>query len=246
VDGRGAVHRRRFRWPSHPGWRGSVDRVRTLLDLVLPAECGGCRAPGSSWCPECALALTTAEPVELRPRVAGVPPAWATGRYAGPWRGAVIAVKERGRRDLVGPLGAALARAVLHLRDWGELDPPELAPLALVVAPSRGAAARRRGGDPVAGLARAAAQELEPGRVSVLPCLRTARGARDSVGLSASERTENLRGRVRVRGAVPAPGSSVVLVDDVLTTGATAAAGTAALAARGVRVHAVVVLAGVQ
>ena len=219
--------------------------MRTLLDLVLPAECGGCRAPGSAWCPDCALALAGAEPVALRPRVGGVPPAWAAGRYAGPWRGAVIAVKERGRRDLVVPLGSALARAVEQLRTWGELDPPELAPLALVVAPSRGAAARRRGGDPVAAVARAAAQQLAPGRVAVLPCLRTARGARDSVGLSASERSENLRGRVRARGALPVPGSTVVLVDDVLTTGATAAAGTAALAARGVRVHAVVVLAAV-
>lgn len=219
--------------------------MRTLLDLVLPAECGGCRTPGEPWCSGCATAVGTAEPVALAPRVEGVPPAWAAGLYTGPWRGAVIAVKERGRRDLVDPLGAALATTVGHLRTWGELDPPELAPLTLVVAPSRGAAARRRGGDPVARVARAATARLAGEEVAVLTCLRTGRGARDSVGLSASQRTENLRGRVRVRGALPAPGSCVVLVDDVLTTGATASAGVAALAARGVRVHAVVVLAAV-
>lgn len=219
--------------------------VRTLLDLVLPAECGGCRAPGTSWCADCARALAVGDPIALRPRVVGVPPAWAAGPYGGPWRGAVLALKERGRRDLVDPLAAALAGTVQCLRAWGELDPSELAQLALVVAPSRGRAARRRGGDPVAAVARAAAGRLTGERVTVSPCLRTGGGARDSVGLSAAGRSANLHGRVRVRGEPPPSGGCVVLVDDVLTTGATAAAGTAALAVVGVRVHAVVVLAGV-
>lgn len=245
MDRGGAIHRWAAAARARDRPSGSLIGVRTLLDLVLPAECGGCRAPGVPWCLQCARALATAEPFALCPRVNGVPPAWAAGAYAGPWRGAVIAVKERGRRDLVRPLGAALAGAVAHLRTWGELDPPQLAPLALVVAPSRGAAARRRGGDPVARVARSAAEHLGGEEVAVLACLRTARGARDSVGLSAVERSANLHGRVRVRGALPAAGTSVVLVDDVLTTGATAAAGTAALAALGVRVHAVVVLAAV-
>lgn len=224
--------------------------MRTLMDLLLPVECGGCRAAGASWCRTCAGELLAAEPLTLRPRVGGVPPAWATGTYAGPLRAALIAAKERGRRDLAWPLGRAMADAVTHLREWGELDPPELAPLALVPAPSRRATARRRGGDPVLRVADACAHrlgELGEDRVQVLAALRTARGARDSVGLGVGDRVENLRGRVRVRGtAQPTPGSCVVLVDDVLTTGATAAASTAALAAHGVRVRAVLVLAAVR
>ncbi|MEO6879317.1 MAG: phosphoribosyltransferase family protein [Mycobacteriaceae bacterium] len=222
--------------------------VRTLLDLVLPQECGGCGAPGHSWCPACAAVLAAAEPMALTPRVAGVPTAWACGPYGGPWRGGVIALKERGRRDLLGPLGAALAGAVEHLREWGELDPAELAPLVLAVAPSRARAARARGGDPVAALAREAAGRLTHGgwTVAVSEVLRTSWRARDSVGLSASQRTENLAGRVRVRSRpTVSAGATVLLLDDVLTTGATAAAATAALAGCGVRVHAVLVLATV-
>jgi len=215
--------------------------VRTLLDLLLPLECGGCRAPGTRWCTTCAAELITAEPVALHPRVPGVPPTWATGSYAGARRAAVLAAKERGRRDLAGPLGSALARAVRDLRAWGELDPAELAPLAMVPAPTRRSAARRRGGDPVLAAARVCVACLDDG-ATVWPVLSTARGARDSVGLNAAQRCANLHGRVQVAGALPTAQANVVLVDDVLTTGATAAAATVALAARGVRVHAVLVV----
>jgi len=218
--------------------------MRALLDLILPTECGGCRAPGTRWCSACAEQLHS-EPMLLRTRVDGVPRAWGTGPYAGPRRAMVIAAKERGRRDLVSPIGAAWAAAIRCLWEWGELDPPELAPLCLIPAPSRRAAARRRGGDPVLQAARACAGELDA--TSVWSVLRSGRGVRDSVGLSADERMANLAGRVVVspRGMPPAH-ATVVLVDDVLTTGATAAASTVALGRHGVRVQAVLVLAAVQ
>lgn len=217
----------------------------TLLDLVLPRECGGCRAPGTSWCADCADELD-AEPLALAPTLEVGAPAWATGSYGGARRRAVIEAKERGRRDLATPLGVALAGAVRTLRTWGDLDPPELAALVLVPAPSRAAAARRRGGDPVERMVRRCAQALaaDGETVGVWAGLRSARGVRDSVGLSAAQRAENLAGRVQVRGA-PGPGQ-VVLVDDVLTTGATAAAATVALGRAGVRVGAVLVVAGVR
>lgn len=219
--------------------------MRTLLDLVLPLDCGGCRQAGTRWCAACAAQLA-GEPLALRTRVAGVPPAWGTGSYAGARRALVIAAKERGRRDLAYQIGGAWASAVRQLREWGELDPAELAVLHLVPAPTRAVAARRRGGDPVLRAARACAIELG-GTTTVWPALRLARGVRDSVGLTAEQRSANLRGRVLARGgSVPPPDAAVVLVDDVLTTGATAAASTAALQERGVRVRAVVVLAAVQ
>ena len=136
-------------------------------------------------------------------------------------------MKERGRRDLAVPLGLALAGALAEWRIAGR-------PLVLVPAPSRSFAARRRGGDPVLRCTWVAARSLEC--CQVLPCLRLWWGVRDSAGLSARERERNLRGRVT---AAPLPdwtaNAQVVLVDDVLTTGATAYAATCAL--RGVGTH---------
>ena len=78
---------------------------------------------------------------------------------------------------------------------------------------------------------------------SAMPSV-TSSTARDSAGLDARARARNLRGAVRLRsGAVPAPGASAILVDDVLTTGATVTESVRVLAENGVDVAAVVVLA---
>jgi len=153
--------------------------------------------------------------------VSGLPPVWALSRYADPVRSAIVAGKERDRRDLPAHLGVALGRGIARLLLMQLLDEP----CWLVPAPSRRAAARSRGGDPVMSMARAAARQLagEGRRAGVAPCLVTAGAARDSVGLDAAQRAANLGGRVRWRLAgAPPDGAVVVLVDDVLTTGATA------------------------
>ncbi|MFC0451577.1 ComF family protein [Rhodococcus jostii] len=225
--------------------------LRSLLDLILPAECGGCGVPGTQWCARCAAELAD-DPVLLRPRVDPGVDVWALGPYSGPRRRAVIAAKERGRRDLAVPLGAAVAGAVSRLQQWGELDPPDLAPVVLVPAPTRPRAARARGGDPVTRIAVAAV-----GARRVCPALVMRRGVRDSVGLSADQRRVNLEGGVRLtrsgagfarhlasESAAPQR-TSVVLVDDVSTTGATAAESVRVLSRVGIRVGAVVVVAGV-
>ncbi|MGI5216553.1 ComF family protein [Nocardia sp. CA-290969] len=198
--------------------------MRSLLDLVLPPECGGCRRPGTLWCADCARTLM-GPPVRVRPRHDPGVPCWALSPYRGPARQAVLAVKERGRRDLARPLGLALAAGLAELRTPGR-------PLILVPSPSRRVSARRRGGDPVVRCARVAARSLDG--CQVLPCLRVWWGVRDSAGLSALERERNLRGRVRAV-ALPAAAAKaqVVMVDDVLTTGATAQACVRALAAVG-------------
>lgn len=225
---------------------GLREVLAAALELAVPLECGGCGKPGDGWCARCAAAVHD-DPVVLSPRVALPVPAWGMGRYRGPLRGAVVGVKEHRRTDLVPVLGGVLARGLVTLARW-EAYPPARR-LVLVPAPTRAWAARRRGGDPVTAIARAAAAALGP-RVTVVPGLRTAGWTRDSAGLTAGARMANLSGAVSVPGDLPpgllrAPAGAVttLLIDDVLTTGATAATAVRALRSRGVDVAGVAVLA---
>ncbi|MTD12971.1 ComF family protein [Nakamurella sp. YIM 132087] len=227
---------------------GMLGLLAEAVDLVLPRTCPGCDA-GVPWCAACAATLTV--PLrrvrlgeEALDALAGLPapPVRALARYAGPVRAAVIAGKERDRRDLPPLLGAAMGEALVTLL---RVDPPP-GPLVLVPAPSRRAAARRRGGDPVAAMARSAARVVAAhGRpVTVSRCLWTSARALDSVGLRPRERITNLRGRVRLSvAALPPSGATVVVLDDVVTSGATTVCVVEALAAVGIGVHGVVAMA---
>ncbi|WP_020109335.1 ComF family protein [Nocardia sp. 348MFTsu5.1] len=224
-----------------------VERVwPALVDLVVPLQCGGCARPGTRWCRTCAREIADA-PIEVRTRVALPVPAYALGRYSGVRRQAILELKERGRSDLSVPLGRAVATALLALDRWSELPAAER--LLLIPAPTRRMSARRRGGDPVTAIAGSAARALG-GRVEVTPLLVTSMWARDSAHLSAGERGDNLTGAIRIRrsvrsrfSAVCGLDAAVVLLDDVLTTGATVAESVSVLANAGVEVHLVLVIA---
>ena len=211
---------------------------------MLPRPCPGCGGTGP-WCDGCAATLS-GRPRRIRlPDTAEVgpalPPAWALARYRGPVRAAILAGKERGRREMPAVLGAALGDATIRLQRLGLL--PES--IWFVPAPSRRSAARQRGGDPVTAMARTAARRIATrgAPTGVAPCLYTARSARDSVGLDSAGRRANLADRIRWRpSAAPPPGCRVVLLDDVLTTGATATAACQALAAATTRVEVELVL----
>jgi predicted amidophosphoribosyltransferase len=205
-----------------------------LVELVLPLECGGCGAPSTRWCATCARALTVRsdEPVLVTPRLDPGVPVFALGRYAGVRREAIVAAKERGRTDLIRPLSSALHDGLVRLLAWGIVETP----LTLVPAPTRRSAARRRGGDPVTRMALAAA----PHGTTVSAALRIRAFTRDSVGLSAAERQHNITGRVALRRPVV---GDVLLVDDVVTTGATADESVRVLRNAGARVAAVLAIA---
>jgi predicted amidophosphoribosyltransferase len=172
--------------------------LAALIDLVLPQSCVGCGRDGAALCASCASSRL------VQVDAAGLP-VMAAGDYAGGLRTALLAYKERGRRDLAGPLGGLLARAV----------PTGAA--ALVPVPCAPAAARARGGDHVLRLARVAARRLG---LRVATPLRLDRAVEDSAGLGLRERARNLH---EAMVATPArrPGEAVVIIDDIVTTGAT-------------------------
>ncbi|MEU3273408.1 ComF family protein [Saccharomonospora sp. NPDC006951] len=218
--------------------KGGAARMlgRMALDVLMPVFCAGCGRRGSACCATCEAELTG-------PRLPTR--AWrahALAEYDGAARKLVLAYKEGGRRDLAEPLGRVLAGAVPfvpHARgDRGGT-------WWLVPVPSRTRAARARGGQHVLALARqcAAALAARGHPVAVAPALGLDPKARDAVGLDRGERAANLAGRVRfVREGAPPEGTPVVLLDDVITTGATVAACARALDSGGVEMSAALAL----
>ncbi|MCM2575757.1 ComF family protein [Streptomyces meridianus] len=208
--------------------------LQELTGLVLPVDCAGCGAPRVVLCAGCRGALTGLPPRRVRPvnPVPGVPVVHAAAWYADEVRAVLIAHKERGATGLARVLGRALAvavRAAMTERDC---------PLLLVPVPSSRRAVAARGHDPVRRMAREAAGELRrTGRAArVLPVLRQRRVVADQSGLGARARRENLAGALET---VPGArrllhGGGVVLVDDLMTTGASLAEAARATGAEGV------------
>jgi predicted amidophosphoribosyltransferase len=182
-----------------------------LADLLFPRRCVACGRTAQPLCPACADA-------GLVRRELGGLTLVAAAEYRDGLRTAVLAYKERNRRDLVRPLGLLLAAAV------GDVGGGE--PVVLVPVPSARRAARARGGDHVARLATVAAREIH---TRVLRVLALQRAVRDSAGLDTGERMVNLN---HAMSAGPPVAGRVVVVDDVITTGATALEAVRALRAQ--------------
>jgi len=140
------------------------------------------------------------------------------GPYAGPLGRAVRALKYRGATRLAAWLGERLA---------GEVAGAGWRPTVVCAVPLHPSRRRRRGFDQALLLARRAAAALQ---VPCRPLLARTRATRSQARLPREERLRNVRGAFR---SDPAPGARVLLVDDVLTTGATASACRAALLAAG-------------
>lgn len=226
-------------------WGRARHGAGALLDLVLPAECAGCCRLGVSWCVDCAADLAAAcfpapRHTPPSPCPAGMPPVVAAARYSGALRAAIVAVKDGGRADVRPLLTPLLARSI-EVAAAGRQD------LVLVPMPSSRAAVRRRGEASVALVARQA-DALLGHPFEVLATLAPARRVADQAGLGRAARRANLVGAYAVpaRWREAVTGREVVLIDDVVTTGATLTEGARALTAAGAQVVGAAVVAATQ
>jgi ComF family protein len=199
--------------------------LRTLTNMLLPPRCVSCRAFGEA--PFCAPCARTVEWIdracarcaapkrgardpcsECAERTPGFDAAAAASRYEGPVRDAIVAFKVTGERRIGRVMAGWLLRPARRLS----------APGAMTWVPSTKHTVSQRGFVPAEEVARAFARAT--GRRAVA-LLRKIRETSDQHGLSAAERFANLAGAFEACRAIA---GTVLLVDDVLTTGATAGA----------------------
>lgn len=213
---------------------GVVGALVAAGELVLPRTCAGCDRPGATLCTHCRaelceLALPTMEPVAPHPVPTGWPGCSGALRYSGLAARLVHAFKDGERRDLADLLGLLLADGVRRALSRAPRAP---GPVLVVPVPSSPATVRRRGDRPTLLLARRAVRALGP-EVAVAPVLTMRRGTADQAALDRAGRQANLAGAMTTTGPARVRGRHCVLVDDVLTSGATLSEGRRALLAAG-------------
>jgi predicted amidophosphoribosyltransferase len=205
-----------------------------MSQVWLPVPCVICGQPPRQLCSACDSSLV------IRPRaitrIIGLT-GWAVADYSGEVSSLVRAFKASGSRVLQRYLAREMAVVLAGQFDVGQLglalpSSGREKPIWLIPAPSSRASLKTRGFVPAKQLARAVARELRASGFAgarVIDFLRIQGRTRDQAGLGKSERFENLRGKMtaapnlRASKALASTTSSpnVVLIDDIVTTGAT-------------------------
>jgi predicted amidophosphoribosyltransferase len=200
-----------------------------LVDLLLGSRCAVCGRGGRPLCRACRDDLPCAPQVAWPdPTPHGLALPVAAARYEAAVKALVLAHKEQQVLALATPLAGLLAEAVRELLvHTGPARDPPAAPgplVALVPVASRPSVVRARGHDPLLRVTRRTAAALRGDELPtvVRRLLRARRRVRDQAGLSAAERAANLGGAFACPRPARCGDPPVVVVDDVLTTGATA------------------------
>lgn len=212
------------------------------LALLWPVSCAGCGAPDRQLCSVCERELLAVD------RAAGSlcdglslgAPCYVAGPYAGVVRAVLLAYKHGGAYGFARPLARRLSAPLTAACMGATRDPPIIVPL-----PSRAKRERERGYRHVEVLVRVALRASGM-RVPVVRALRALPGRTGQVGLGAAARERNAARIALRRGGRGLRGAEVVLVDDIVTTGATVRAAVAVLELAGARVIAVAALCAAE
>ena len=213
--------------------RFRLDLVREAaldaLALLLPVECAGCGSPDRAVCAACRVAL---RPEPTGRRLPDGTLVFSGLDYQGVARRVILEFKEGGRAGLARDLAPSLAAAVIEA--GRALDLVAGPPMQVVAVPGSRRARRRRGYDPVAALVSHAG--LDRARV-----FGAARPHAAQKTLSLEQRAANLDGVFAP--VVSVAGRRFLLVDDVVTTGATLSAAAFSLRSAGAEVVGAAVVA---
>lgn len=192
-----------------------------LLDFFAPARCAGCGETGGVLCSRCAATIATGHAIVVGARES-VPPVLALGCYEGYLRAAVLALKFRGARAVGATLGHWIAQRVF----W----PFEL----IVPVPLHAQRLRERGYNQAALIARGAANASRSRCVA--DALVRYRSTVPQSSLGVSERRANVQGAFGAGQKIgEVTGRRILIVDDVVTTGATVGECAAVLRTAGAR-----------
>jgi ComF family protein len=191
-----------------------VSRITgALLDafaVLSPVDCAGCGSADRGLCEHCQLELEPAVTPRTLPDGSTV---FTALRYEGVVRSTLLALKESGRTDVVKPLSNAFGAAIHRAAgNHAALDRIGENGAELLAVPTSRAAWRRRGYDPVALLCKRAG--YQPAKV-----LRSSRATLSQKTLGSDDRVLNLYESMKSRTSLQ--GRSFILVDDIVTTGAT-------------------------
>jgi ComF family protein len=201
--------------------------ITPLLNFVLPSRCASCDKPGSDLCDQCLSEIS----IELHEfQIHGLP-GFAVTKYTPLISNVLVAFKEKGQFALSKTLAALFSEAI-------SLLPKFESPVYLVPAPSSPENFARRGFQPALLLATEIAKNHPEFRV--LNSIVFSRKVQDQVGLSGSQRLANLESSMKLNQSVT--GRVCYLVDDVVTTGATATQAARVLLLGGAQVAGILTL----
>jgi len=217
---------------------GIIDAFRHAaefaIDLVYPKRCAGCTRRGTWLCEDCRKALTLfslpwcdrcgVPGTYLRCKCHSTPRNLDQVRSVGPFdgwlRGAVVQFKYHGEWARTAQLAPLLASTIVHLQPIDALIPVPLHPTRL----------RQRGFNQSLLLAQHAGELLN---IEVKEPLIRTRRTDAQVNLGAQQRQANVAGAFTAQPDIAVAGLSIVLIDDVVTTGSTLSACAEALTVAG-------------
>lgn len=196
-----------------------------ILNIVMPTRCVWCRQIGSVLCEACSAEIKQPIRQVSRIEISG----YAFNAYSERIATLIHEFKENQQLSLANNLAAVM---------WPGLQNFDLEKVLLVPMPSKKSSFANRGFNPAEELAKRISRQAARGtniRVSVLGCLKITGSVADQAALSGEARRTNLDGTMSVT-SFPA-GHSAILIDDVVTTGATLREAQRCLANAGVKVQ---------